>query len=141
LSIDSATSKPYGVFEELSKEKKYFNFDEIRTTIESETDKVAGSSKGIVDKPLKLTGINISTQFTPTSVLILPLSTCPASQKFQSGTKTRTLRELPPRWLIDIVKRKELSFWQLSPPMLTWPLLRVCTWPDNGTQKASELWV
>ena len=47
----------------MSKEKKYYNFDEIRTTIESETDKVAGTSKSIVDKPLKLTGIILSIQF------------------------------------------------------------------------------
>lgn len=49
------TAKPYGVFEQLSKEKKYFDFDEIRRTIEAETDKVAGKDKGIVDIPLKLT--------------------------------------------------------------------------------------
>jgi hypothetical protein len=30
-----ATAKPYGVFQELDKEKKYFNFDEIRTQIEA----------------------------------------------------------------------------------------------------------
>lgn len=29
-----ATAKPYGVFQELDKEKKYFNFDDIRTNIE-----------------------------------------------------------------------------------------------------------
>lgn len=52
---DSAVSKPYGIFEQISKDKKYFDFDEIRKTIESETDKVAGANKGIVDDPIKLT--------------------------------------------------------------------------------------
>ena len=51
---DAATSKPYGVFEDVNKDKKFYDFDEIRRTIESETDKVA-PGKGIVDKPLKLT--------------------------------------------------------------------------------------
>ena len=61
-----ATAKPYGVFQELDKEKKYFNFDEIRTQIEAETDRIAGKDKGIVDKPIKLTGIN----FDLVSVLV-----------------------------------------------------------------------
>jgi vacuolar protein sorting-associated protein 1 len=43
------------VFEELNKEKKYTSFDDIRKTIEEETEKVAGGNKGIVDKPIKLT--------------------------------------------------------------------------------------
>ena len=50
-----AGEKPYGVFEQLNKDKKYYDFDEIRTNIESETDKIAGSNKAIVDQPLKLT--------------------------------------------------------------------------------------
>lgn len=53
--LNLAKTKPYGIFEELNKEKKYFNFDDIRKAIEEETDKIAGGNKGIVDKPLKLT--------------------------------------------------------------------------------------
>jgi hypothetical protein len=34
MTRHSATIKPYGIFEELNKEKKYTNFDEIRKTIE-----------------------------------------------------------------------------------------------------------
>lgn len=55
VHMNNPTTKPYGIFEEVNKEKKYFNFDDIRKTIEEETDKIAGGNKGIVDKPLKLT--------------------------------------------------------------------------------------
>ena len=40
----------------MNKEKKYTDFDEVRRTIESETDKLCGTKQGIIDKPLKLTG-------------------------------------------------------------------------------------
>jgi len=46
--------KPYGVFERY-KDKKFFNFDEIRDTINKLTDEVCGVSKGIVDSPIVLT--------------------------------------------------------------------------------------
>ena len=39
----------------MNKEKKFYDFDDIRKTIESETDKIAGKEKGIVDIPIKLT--------------------------------------------------------------------------------------
>lgn len=29
-----ATARPYGIFEQVDKDKKYFNFDEIRIMIE-----------------------------------------------------------------------------------------------------------
>ena len=58
------------MFQELNKEKKYYDFDEIRKAIESETDKVAGGNKGIVDLPLKLTGKTTNTKFILTSAPI-----------------------------------------------------------------------
>ena len=61
IICNSATAKPYGVFEQLDKEKKYYVFDEIRIAIEKETDRVAGGDKGIVDDPIKLTGTPIIT--------------------------------------------------------------------------------
>ena len=46
--------KPYGVFEKF-KDKKFYNFDEIRDMINKLTDELCGVSKGIVDNPIVLT--------------------------------------------------------------------------------------
>jgi hypothetical protein len=35
VNLNIATAKPYGIFEDVDKEKKYFDFDQIRQTIES----------------------------------------------------------------------------------------------------------
>lgn len=101
----------------MSKEKKYYNFDEIRTTIESETDKVAGTSKSIVDKPLKLTGINLSIQFIHMNAPISLSLICLVSQKSQSEGKIVILKKLQLRWLTGIAKKKGPSFWQSFQPM------------------------
>lgn len=54
VHLPNPNQKPWSVFEEV-KDKKYSSFDEVRTTIEELTDKVAGKNKGIVDKPIVLT--------------------------------------------------------------------------------------
>jgi dynamin 1-like protein len=41
----------------VDKEKKYFDFEEIRKTIETETDKIAGVNKGVIDDPIRLAGL------------------------------------------------------------------------------------
>ena len=46
--------KPYGIFEKF-KDRKFYNFDEIRDMINKLTDEVCGASKGIVDSPIVLT--------------------------------------------------------------------------------------
>jgi vacuolar protein sorting-associated protein 1 len=46
-------AKPWGIFEEVPG-KKFYDFNEVRNTINMLTDKVAGSKKGIVDKPIVL---------------------------------------------------------------------------------------
>jgi len=46
--------KPYAVFDKY-KDKKFYNFEEVRDTISKLTDEVAGASKGIVDNPIILT--------------------------------------------------------------------------------------
>jgi GTP-binding protein EngB required for normal cell division len=46
--------KPYGIFEKY-KDKKFYNFDEIRDMINKLTDELCGVSKGIVDNPIVLT--------------------------------------------------------------------------------------
>lgn len=45
-------AKPWAVFEEVGKDKKFFDFKEVRKTIDMLTDKVAGTTKNIVDKPI-----------------------------------------------------------------------------------------
>ena len=51
VHLQDSTSKPWAVFDEV-KGKKFFNFEEVRQTIEDLTDKVAGLKKNIVDKPI-----------------------------------------------------------------------------------------
>lgn len=51
-SVESV--KPWAEFGEVPN-KKFTNFDEVRKTIETLTDKVAGGNKGIVDDPITLT--------------------------------------------------------------------------------------
>ena len=48
------TSQTYGVFPKDYPDKKMFNFDDVRTTIELLTDKVCGEKKGIIDDPIIL---------------------------------------------------------------------------------------
>ena len=54
VHLDNPDDKPYGVFLE-EPNTKFTDFDKIRSKIEELTDKVAGTTKGIVDKPIKLT--------------------------------------------------------------------------------------
>ena len=59
-------TKPWAVFEEVGG-KKFYDFTEVRNTINALTDKVAGSKKGIVDKPIIL---NIFSPTCPDLTLI-----------------------------------------------------------------------
>jgi dynamin 1-like protein len=59
-------TKPWAVFEEIPG-KKFFNFQEVRENIDILTDKVAGKSKNIVDKPIVL---NIYSHTCPDLTLI-----------------------------------------------------------------------
>ena len=59
-------SKPWGVFEEIPG-KKIYDFNEVRNSIVSLTDKVAGNNKGIVDQPIVL---NIYSHTCPDLTLI-----------------------------------------------------------------------
>lgn len=54
VHVDNQQAKPYGVFS-VDPNQQYFDFDKIRLKIEELTDKVAGTKKGIVDDPIKLT--------------------------------------------------------------------------------------
>ena len=54
VHLPNPNQKPWAVFEEV-KDKKFTSFDDVRTTIEEVTEKVAGKNKGIVDKPIVLT--------------------------------------------------------------------------------------
>jgi hypothetical protein len=47
-------TKPWAVFDEI-KGKKFTDFDEVRRQIDILTDKIAGTKKGIVDKPIVIT--------------------------------------------------------------------------------------
>ena len=47
--------KAYGVFDKVDKEKRYYNFEDIRSQIVKLTDDIAGVSKEIVDDPIILT--------------------------------------------------------------------------------------
>jgi dynamin 1-like protein len=46
--------KPWAVFEAF-KDQKFTDFDEVRRKIEEQTDKVAGTKKGIINTPIVLT--------------------------------------------------------------------------------------
>ena len=59
-------TKPWAVFEEIPG-KKFYDFTEVRNQINILTDKVAGSKKGIVDKPIVL---NIYSPTCPDLTLI-----------------------------------------------------------------------
>ena len=54
VHVDDPAATPYGIFAE-EPNAKLTDFDKIRAKIEELTDKVAGTGKGIVDKPIKLT--------------------------------------------------------------------------------------
>ena len=58
--------KPWAVFEEIAG-KKFYDFSEVRRNIEILTDKVAGNTKNIVDKPIVL---NIFSHTCPDLTLI-----------------------------------------------------------------------
>lgn len=65
LSINPAEAKPYGIFS-VEPNTNYTDFDKIRLKIEELTDKVAGTKKGIVDDPIKLTSkLSINLVFSP----------------------------------------------------------------------------
>ena len=48
------TSATYGIFPKDYPDKKMYNFDDVRTTIELLTDKICGDKKGIIDDPIVL---------------------------------------------------------------------------------------
>ena len=51
VHLQDHTAKPWAIFEEI-KGKKFFDFQEVKKTIEDLTDKVAGVKSNIVDKPI-----------------------------------------------------------------------------------------
>ena len=60
-------TKPWAEFSVEMKGKKFTNFSEVRETIIALTDKVAGSTKGIVDNPIVL---NVYSHTCPDLTLI-----------------------------------------------------------------------
>ncbi len=64
--LQDENAKPWGVFEEIPG-KKIFDFQEVRKAINMLTDKVAGTTKDIVDKPIIL---NIYSHTCPDLTLI-----------------------------------------------------------------------
>jgi dynamin 1-like protein len=52
--LNDRSAKPWGIFPDEIPGKKFYNFDEVRDSIIALTDKVCGSNKGIVDKPIVL---------------------------------------------------------------------------------------
>ena len=52
--LSDKAAKPWGIFPEEIPGKKFFNFNEVRNSINELTDKVCGANKGIIDKPIVL---------------------------------------------------------------------------------------
>lgn len=65
-NIPDKSAKPYGYFEELPGEK-FYDFEVIKQKIEYLTDKVAGTNRNIVDKPIIL---NIKSPTCPDLTLV-----------------------------------------------------------------------
>ena len=63
---ESSVNKPWAIFEEV-KDKKFYDFKEVQKTIIDLTDKLCGSDKNIVDKPIIL---NIYSHTCPDLTLI-----------------------------------------------------------------------
>ena len=66
LNHQPANVTPWGVFEEVPG-KKFTDWNDVRNTINVLTDKVAGKSKNIVDKPIVL---NVFSHTCPDLTLI-----------------------------------------------------------------------
>ena len=66
----SKTTRPFGMFPNDFPKEKIYDFEEIRNRIESLTDKVCGSNKGIVDQPIILQVF--STECPDLTVIDLP---------------------------------------------------------------------
>lgn len=60
-------TKPWAIFSEEIPGKKFFDFTEVRNTINELTDKICGTNKGIVDKPIVL---NVYSHTCPDLTLI-----------------------------------------------------------------------
>ena len=97
-------TKPWAEFGEL-KGKKFFDFEEVRNTIDVLTDKIAGKKKGIVDKPIV---ISIHSHTCPDLTLIdlpgitrIPLQGSDQGVDIEKVTKKMALRYVKdPRTII-----------------------------------------
>ncbi|CAI2387254.1 unnamed protein product [Moneuplotes crassus] len=97
-------SKPWAEFTEL-KGQKFYDFEEVRSTIDVLTDKIAGKKKGIVDKPIVIT---IHSHTCPDLTLIdlpgitrIPLQGSDQGKDIEKITKKMALRYVKdPRTII-----------------------------------------
>jgi len=91
--------KPYAIFEEI-KDRKFTDFPEVRNQINILTDKVAGSKKGIVDKPIVL---NIFSHTCPDLTLIdLPgITRIPMAGSDQPNNIEQITRAMATRYVSD----------------------------------------
>lgn len=91
--------KPWAIFEEIPG-KKFFEFSDVRKHIDILTDKVAGSKKGIVDKPIIL---NIYSHTCPDLTLIdLPgITRIPMAGSDQPNNIEQITRAMANRYVSD----------------------------------------
>lgn len=52
--LHDRAAKPWGIFPDEIPGKKFFNFKDVRNSINELTDKVCGNNKGIIDRPIVL---------------------------------------------------------------------------------------
>lgn len=52
--LHDRSAKPWGIFPDEIPGKKFYDFKEVRNSINELTDKVCGSNKGIIDRPIVL---------------------------------------------------------------------------------------
>ena len=103
--LHDPNSKPWAVFEEVGKDKKFFDFKEVRRTIDMLTDKVAGTTKNIVDQPIMC---QVFSHTCPDLTLIdlpgttrLPLAGSGQGKDIEKVTKEMALRYVKdPRTII-----------------------------------------
>ena len=99
VHLHDPTAKPWARFEEVG-DKKFYNFEEVRKTINILTDKVAGTNKGIVDKPIV---IHIYSPLCPDLTLIdLPgITRIPLMGSDQPKNIEQITREMAMRYVKD----------------------------------------
>mmetsp|Transcript_21857 Transcript_21857/g.49815 ORF Transcript_21857/g.49815 Transcript_21857/m.49815 type:complete len:782 (+) Transcript_21857:56-2401(+) len=97
-SLEHPEDAAWAVFE--NNPKKFSNFEDVRREIERLTDEVAGSNKGIVDKPIVL---NVYAVGAPDLTLIdLPgITRVPVKGSDQSGDIEKLTRDMTLRYIKD----------------------------------------